>query len=201
VPIRLVKIFALVLTAFLVAFAFAWQYGLLDGGGGRPGSSGIARIGGPFQLVDHNGQTRNDSEFRGRLMLIYFGYTFCPDACPTALQVMSVALNQIGDRAKEVQPIFITIDPERDTVARMKDYVRNFHPGLVGLTGTAQQVAKAAKAFRVYYVKAGDAGSKADYLMDHSSIVYLMDRKGRYLTHFTHNNAPEDLVREIRKHL
>lgn len=197
-PLRLV---ALVLTALAVALAFAWQYGLFQSGGPRPGSSGIARIGGPFELVDQDGRTVRDRDFRGKLMLVYFGYTFCPDACPTALQIMTVALTELGRKAEAVQPLFITVDPERDTVTRLKDYVKNFHPRLIGLTGSAEAIARAAKGYRVYYAKAGEDKDKADYLMDHSSIIYLMDREGRYLTHFTHASAPDNLVREIRKHL
>ena len=192
---------ALVLAALVVALAFAWQYGLFDASGGRPGASGIAKLGGPFTLADQDGRTRTDADFRGKLMVVYFGYTFCPDACPTALQVMTVALDMVGDKGRDVQPIFVTIDPARDSAARLKEYIKNFHSRFVALTGSAEAVAQAAKAYRVYYAKAADSGSKADYLMDHSSIIYLMDREGRYITHFTHTNNPEDLARAIEANL
>jgi protein SCO1/2 len=201
-------IFRIVLFSTLgivVAALFAWQYGLLSPDG-RGQGSGVASIGGPFALVDQNGKTRTDKDFRGKLALVYFGYTYCPDVCPTALQVMSVALDMLGKDAEQVAPIFITVDPERDTVAHLRDYVKNFHPGLVGLTGSAEAIRQTAKAYRIFYRKAdvGPDGKKAgdgDYLMDHSSIVLLMDREGRYLTHFTHQSKSEDIAAEIRKHL
>jgi protein SCO1/2 len=201
---RILRFVGIVLAALVIGLAFAWQYGLLDGSAGRPGTSGVARLGGSFTLVDQNGQTRTDAEFRGKLMLIYFGYTFCPDACPTALQVMTVALDMLGDKGKAVQPIFITIDPARDTAPRLKEYMTNFHPRFVALTGSPEAIARAAKAYRVYYAKAQGPGSGSDpkdYLMDHSSIIYLMDRKGLYITHFTHASNPEDLARAIRANL
>src|SRR6202030_3057479 len=128
----------------LIAGAFAidhWWFGARDGG-----TSGLSvAIGGPFTLIDQNGVVRHDSDFRGELVLIYFGYTFCPDACPTALQNMSTALDELGDSAKGVQPIFVTVDPERDTVPQMKLYAANFHPRLVALTGSADQTIAAAR--------------------------------------------------------
>jgi protein SCO1/2 len=134
-------------------------------------------------------------------MLIYFGYAFCPDACPTALQAMTVALNKLGPAGDAVVPIFITVDPERDTPEQLKRYAENFHPRLVALTGTAQQVAAAATAYRVYYAKQKDANVTGGYLMDHTSIIYLMGRDGRYLSHFTHATAPEAIAAEIEKQL
>ncbi|MEE8334484.1 MAG: SCO family protein [Alphaproteobacteria bacterium] len=181
--------------AVMVVALIAWQWGLPPFAPRQPG--GVVRIGGPFTLVDHTGQQRTEKDYRGKLMLIYFGYTFCPDACPTALQAMTVALDGLGKSASEVQPLLITIDPARDTSAHLKSYVPNF-PGLVGLTGSAEQIRAAAKAYHVYYRNAGEA---TDYLMDHSSIVFLMDRDGRYLTRFSHNSLPETMAAEIRKHL
>ena len=180
---------------FIVAALIAYQWGLPPFAPRTPG--GAAAVGGPFTLVDQDGATRTDRDFRDRLMLIYFGYTYCPDVCPTALQVMTVALDRLGDKAKQVQPIFITVDPARDTPAHLKSYVANF-PGLVGLTGSEQQVRAAAKAFRVYYRKAGEG---KDYLMDHSSIVFLMDREGRYLTHFSHTTQAEAMAAAIAERL
>lgn len=200
-PIRIIQTSAIAVAVIVLALAFAWQYGLFDPAGGRPGASGIAKLGGPFELVDQNGQTRTDAEFRGQLMLVYFGFTYCPDACPTALQVMTVALNMLGAAGNDVVPLLITVDPARDTVETLKDYATHFHPRLVALTGTPEAIAGAAKAYRVYYAKAPGQESKADYLMDHSSIIYLMDRNGRYVTHFTHANNPEDLVRVLRANL
>jgi len=157
-------------------------------------------IGGPFALTDQSGALRHDTDFRGELMLVYFGYSFCPDACPTALTTMSTATDMLGDKAKDVQPIFITIDPARDTVAQMKLYASNFTPRLVALTGTPDQVADAARAYRVYFAKA-KGESDADYLMDHSGFVYLMGRDGRYLAHFGPDATAEAMAGTIRKYL
>jgi protein SCO1/2 len=181
--------------AVMVLALIAWQWGLAPFAPRQ--ADGLVRIGGPFTLVDHTGQKRTEKDYRGKLMLIYFGYTFCPDACPTALQAMTVALDRLGKSASEVQPLLITIDPARDTPAHLKSYVPNF-PGLVGLTGSAEQVRAAAKAYHVYYRRADET---TDYLMDHSSIVFLMDRDGRYLTRFSHNSLPETMAAGIRKHL
>ncbi|MFQ5784316.1 MAG: SCO family protein [Alphaproteobacteria bacterium] len=176
-------------------------------------------IGGPFTLVDHTGRTVTDRDFRGKLMLVYFGYTFCPDVCPTDLQIIGDAMDILGKAGNDVQPIFVTIDPERDTVAVMADYVGNFHPRLLGLTGTEEQIAAAAKAYRVAYFKvfyppfedddenaAGDTNDEngddnADYLMNHSAFTYLMGRDGRYLGVFPNGARPEDMAAEIRAQL
>lgn len=194
--------------ALLAAAVAAWQGGL--GPFAPRQGGGVARIGGPFTLVDHNGQTRTEQDYRGRLMLIYFGYTNCPDFCATALQGMTVALGRLGAAASQVQTIFITTDPARDTPAHLDTYVANF-PGLIGLTGGDAQLRAAAKAYRVYASKAepkphdhepqAGAHKHADYLVNHSSIVYLMDRDGRYLTHFSHTTPPETMAATIAKHL
>lgn len=199
---KYLRISAIIFATLLIGFMFAWQYGFLSPDGNRPGASGIAKIGGDFTLTDHTGKTRKSADFNGKLTLIYFGYSFCPDVCPTALQVMSVALDQLGQDAKKIQPLFITVDPARDTVAHLKDYIGNFHPGFVALTGTEQQIKDAARAYRVYFRKApAEGGNDKDYLMDHSSIVFLMDRDGRYVTHFTHQTPAEKMAEAIRKEL
>jgi len=157
-------------------------------------------IGGPFTLTDQNGAVRHDSEFRGRLMLVYFGYTYCPDACPAALNLMTAAMDHLGKAADAVQPIFITVDPERDTVAQMKTYASNFTPRLLALTGTPDEIAAAARAYRVYFQKVAGEG-KDDYSMDHSAFVYLMGRDGRYLTHFGPEVTAEQMAAAIQKFL
>ncbi len=169
--------------------------------GGRGGSGGIVKIGGPFTLVDHNGKARGDGDFRGEHLLIYFGYTFCPDVCPTALSDMALALDALGDDAAKVRPVFITVDPSRDTPARLKPYVANFHPRLVGLTGSEAAVAAPAKAYRVYFAKSKTEAAPGEYLMDHTSIIYLMSPDGRYLTHFTHGITAETMAKRIRDNL
>jgi protein SCO1 len=164
------------------------------------GVSGEALIGGPFELVDQNGNTVTDQTFKGKLTLVYFGFTFCPDACPTALGVMSAALDKLDVAADRVVPVFITVDPDRDTPPVMKDYVSNFHPRMVGLTGTPEQIAKVAKAYRVYYQKAAGTAPD-DYVMDHTLLIYLMDGDGKYITHFGPDATPDQIAEEIRKHL
>lgn len=159
-------------------------------------------IGGEFTLVDQNGVTRHPEDFRGKLMLVYFGYTFCPDACPTALQDISHAIDLLGAKGDAVQPIFITIDPARDTVEQMKLYASNFHPRLIALTGTPEQIAEAAKAYRVYYAKSQSAGGGSeDYLMDHTAFIYLMGRDGKYLSHFPPGATAEQMAAAIEKRL
>lgn len=158
------------------------------------------KIGGPFTLVDQTGATVSDTTWRGKLMLIYFGYGFCPDVCPTELQIMSGALDALGDDAARVQPIFITVDPERDTVEFMADYVSHFHPDMVGLTGTEAAINEAAKAFRVYHRKAVD-DSATDYLVDHSSFVYLMGPDGNFLTMFNTGTDPHTMAQTIQSYL
>jgi cytochrome oxidase Cu insertion factor (SCO1/SenC/PrrC family) len=167
-------------------------------------SSGTAEIGGPFELVDQTGQTRRDSDFLGRYMLVYFGYTYCPDVCPTSLLAISQALRLLEERAPEaaeqVVPLFITVDPERDTVEALAAYAPSFHPDLVALTGTPQQVAAAAKAYRVYYAKAEDESS-GTYLMDHSSFIYLMGPDGTYLTHFSHSAQAKEIAEGLARYI
>ena len=163
-----------------------------------------ARIGGPFSLIDHRRRTTTDRDFRGGFMLIYFGYTFCPDICPTELLIMGQAIDRLGPAGERVQPIFITIDPGRDTAGSLRKYVGNFHPRLIGLGGTAGQVAAAAKAYGVFYSKASAAAGTdgpGEYLMDHSSFVYLVGPKGRVRTMFSRGTDPDKMAGRIRLHL
>ncbi|MGE0212636.1 MAG: SCO family protein [Parvibaculaceae bacterium] len=160
---------------------------------GEARTSGKALVGGPFTLTSQNGEKVSDAQFRGHYMLVAFGYTYCPDVCPAELQVMSAALDQLGAKADEIQPIFITIDPERDTVPVLKDYMSHFHSRFVGLTGTPEEIAAAARAYRVYYGKAKDSGT-TDYLMDHSSIIYLMGKDGAFLKHFPYGTDAKALA-------
>jgi protein SCO1/2 len=166
--------------------------------------SGNARIGGAFSMVDHKGRQVTDRDFRGKFMLISFGYTFCPDICPTELQTMSEALDALGGQADKVQPVFATIDPERDTAAVLADYLSNFHPRFIGLTGTATQVADIARTFGVYYsrVKSQNVpGQDKDYLMNHSAYMFLMDGNGKFRAAFRAGIARDGMVRRIRDEL
>jgi cytochrome oxidase Cu insertion factor (SCO1/SenC/PrrC family) len=164
------------------------------------GSTGTADVGGPFELVNQDGAKVTDADFHGRLMLIYFGFTFCPDACPTALGVMAAAIEKLDVAGERVVPILISIDPARDTPAALKEYVGNFHPRMVGLTGTDEQIAKVAKEYKVFYQKAPGATGE-DYLMDHSTLIYLMDGEGKFLTYFGPQATPDEVAEAIRKYL
>lgn len=162
---------------------------------------GAALVGGPFTLTDQNGKRVTEKDFLGKYMLVFFGYTYCPDVCPTELQVMMAALDAMGPEADQVQPVFISIDPGRDTPEVLKAYVGNFGPRLIGLTGTPDEVATAAKAYRVYYAKAGNTPSATDYLMDHSSIIYLMGPDGRFVKHMPYTTDAAKLAAVLKEAL
>lgn len=162
----------------------------------RPGE-GIPQIGGEFSLNDQQGNLRTASEFKGKYQLIYFGYSFCPDICPLGLQNMSGALKLLGRDIDDVVPIFITIDPERDTVENLKIYATNFHSKFLMLTGTQEQINSVLKSYKVYVAKAKPDGTMADYLMDHSTLIYLMDRQGHFLKSFQHTVSPEELAKSL----
>ena len=141
-----------------------------------------------------------DETYHGRYMLIYFGYTFCPDVCPATLQIVASALDSLGDEADVIQPVFITVDPERDTVEQMATYVDYFGDNMIGLTGTAEQIDAVARAYRVYYARAEDPSS-TEYLMDHTSILYLMGPDGKFVKHFSYGTDPTELATQIAAHL
>ena len=161
------------------------------------------KFGGPFTLVDHEGITRTDADFRGRFMLVYFGYTYCPDICPTGLQTMTDALDMLGAAVKRVQPLFISIDPARDTVPELKQYLENFQPAILGLTGSEAQVRAVARAYKVHRrkVNLSEPEDANDYLVDHSSITYLMGPDGGFVTLFPHGTEPEFMADAIRRYL
>ncbi len=165
----------------------------------RVSESGTPSIGGSFALIDQAGKQRQDTDFRGKYMLVYFGYSYCPDICPAALSAITESLNQLGTKAEQVQPIFITLDPERDNVAQLATYTQNFHPRLVALTGSADQIKQATTAYRVYATKAASDGTTTEYLLDHSSIIYLMDRQGRFVAHFNHATPPAEISAKLRQ--
>ncbi len=160
--------------------------------------TGKALIGGPFTLTNHKGETVTERDFTGRHMLVVFGYTYCPDICPAELQLMTDALNKAGPSAESVTPVFITIDPQRDTIEQIAAYISNFHPRMVGLTGTDEQIRQAAEAYRVFYSRAESSRPDDDlYLMDHSTFIYLMDPQGEYLRHFPYGTSSEELAASI----
>src|SRR5579885_996992 len=156
---------------------------------------GRGPIGGPFTLTDSAGRTRSDSEFRGKLVIVYFGYTSCPDVCPTDLQAITLALDALGPLASEVQPIFITIDPERDSKV-LADYVSAFHPSLIGLTGSPAEIRKVADAYKAFYTRVSDERT-GDYSIDHSGVIYLIGRKGEYLGFMPPQTGAERLAQVL----
>lgn len=164
-------------------------------------TSGKALIGGPFSLVDQTGKTVTDQDFRGRYMLVFFGFTHCPDICPAELQVISASLDELGPKAAEVVPIFITLDPERDTQAVMGDYVKNFGSRFVGLTGSPEAISAAAKAYRIAYSKFQEDKTKSDYSIDHSALAYLMGKDGEYITHFPYGTPVAKMTETLRRYL
>jgi len=164
-------------------------------------SSGKALIGGPFELVNHRGESVTQADFAGKHMLVFFGFTHCPDVCPAKLNTISIALEDLGPLADRVTPVFITVDPERDTPQRMAEYVSNFSADIVGLTGTPDQIKRAAKAYRVYYAKAELENSATRYLMDHSAFTYLMDPNGEYVTHFAYGDSAASMTERLRREL
>jgi cytochrome oxidase Cu insertion factor (SCO1/SenC/PrrC family) len=161
---------------------------------------GHGHVGGPFTLIDQTGKTRHDTDFRGKLLLVFFGYTTCPDICPTELMEIGLAIDKLGAAGDEVQPLFISVDPERDTPAVLAPYVALFHPRLIGLTGTAEQVRAAADAYKAYYAKytPSDGGV---YLIDHTGFVYLMGRSGEYLGFFPPGTSADRMDEIIRQQI
>lgn len=160
---------------------------------------GRVKVGGPLALIDHTGRQRADHEWRGSLLLVYFGYTFCPDVCPTDLLTMAKAIDALGDLGARVQPIFITIDPERDTVTHLAGYVPNFHPRLIGLTGSPADVRAAADGYRVHYARVEDRRFN-DYQIDHSAFIYLMNGEGVFLGAFPPGTTAARLASAMRPH-
>lgn len=157
-----------------------------------------AAIGGPFSLIDQDGKTVTDADFKGRPLLVFFGFTHCPDVCPTTLFEMSEVLRKLGPDADKVNMVFITVDPERDTPSVMKDYLSSFDPHLRGLTGDSESIAKALKQYRVYAKKVPQEGG---YTMDHTAIVYLMDKQGRFVAPFNASKKVEDAAADLRRYI
>lgn len=167
---------------------------------GAIGEQGIGGIGGPFTLENAAGQTVTDRDLRGRYLLVYFGYTFCPDVCPTTLNEVAGAMDALGKRADRVQPVFITVDPKRDIPKVVGDYVAAFSPRILGLTGSAEQIAAVAQAYRVYYAAQSSKDGGA-YTVDHSSILYLMGPDGRFITPIRADQSAAEMAAEIGRHL
>lgn len=185
----------------VLAFALQLLAGILIADDLAPGApparaASAVTIGGPFTLVAHDGSTVTDQTYRGQWLLVFFGFTFCPNTCPAALLEVTGALEALGADAGKVQPLFITVDPQRDTPAVLADYVGSFHPRIVGLTGTAHQIAAVAKDYGVYY--APHRTGPGDYVMDHSGYVYLMDGRGTFVRAFDADTPGHRIADAIR---
>lgn len=186
----------------VASFAASLAIGLLlvlGLSGGFRGVTAPAAIGGPFQLTDNHGKTVTEKDLQGRPSLIFFGFTHCPDVCPTALFEISEVLRAMGPDASRVNAFFISVDPERDTVSAMKDYLSSFDPNLRGLTGDSEAVAKVIASYRVYAKKV--PLKDGDYTMDHTALIYLMDRKGNFVRPFDLKRTPEEAAKELRSYL
>ena len=168
----------------------------------RAGAAAVT-IGGPFMLSTSDGKTVTDRTYRGKWLLVYFGYTSCPNSCPTMLLDIAAALKQLGPDAGRVQPLFITIDPQRDTAAVMQQYTQSFDPRIVGLSGTAQQIATVAQEYGAYYVRRASGAGATDYVMDHSTYLYVMDPEGKFVRAFQGDDASAEAIsgalRELMK--
>jgi protein SCO1/2 len=178
---------------------------LFGGDAAAPSAGGVQLpqglvLGGPFSLVDQGGRAVTEADFAGRFLLVYFGFTYCPDVCPTELGTIAAALDELNGLADRVTPVFVTVDPERDTPDAMADYVSRFHPRMVGLTGTPEQVAAAARAYRVFYARV-QRPEMTQYLVDHSSFIYLVGPDGRVRTLFRPQTSPEAIAEAVRGQL
>jgi protein SCO1 len=194
---RLLLVAALLAALIILGSAAFLAVELHDNGKGVAGSVLGSAIGGSFTLVDQNGKAVTNTALEGKWLLVYFGYTHCPDACPTTLNNIALALRDLGKKSDEVRPVFITIDPERDTAQALKDYVSAFDAPILALTGSAAAIAQAAKEYRVYYAKHPEPSG--DYSMDHTSIIYVMDPKGRFTASFTGEDPPEQIAARLKK--
>jgi protein SCO1 len=195
VTVRNIRILA-ISVAFLAGLVACAGLALLLAG---PAVQQVAAIGGPFRLTDQNGRTVTDEDFKGHPFLVFFGYTHCPDICPTTLFEISEMLRALGPDADRARALFITVDPERDTAAVMKDYLSNFDPHVEGLTGDPAQIAAVAKAYRAYYKKVplDDGG----YTMDHMAVIYLMDKDGRFVSTFSLKRTTEAAAADLRRYM
>lgn len=176
------------------AVAFMWQQGTLWGGRTNDAQSFRAE----FELTDHLGMVKRDEDFAGKWLLVFFGFTNCPDVCPTTLSEVAAVMDSLGDNRRLVQPLFISIDPERDTPTALADYVPRFDAGIIGLTGTPEQIARTAKTFYIFYEKIKETASPGGYTMGHSSQLFLFNPDGEFERTFAYGTAAEDIQKDMR---
>ena len=190
----------LVVAAFAVGLASVLAVVLLVAGRvPAPITTTASAVGGPFHLVDQNGKPRTEEDLRGHPFLVFFGFTHCPDVCPTTLFEVSEVLRNLGPDAGGARALFVTVDPERDTPEKLKDYLSSFDPHLIGLTGGPDAIERVLKAYRVYYKKVPAEGG--GYTMDHTALVYLMDKQGRFVAPFNLKRRPEESAADLRRYL
>lgn len=158
-------------------------------------------IGGDFALTDQHGKTVKNTDFRGRVMLVFFGFTHCPDVCPVTLSTLAKTLDALGDKSKHVAAIFITVDPKRDTVPVLKNFLAPFNGKIVGLTGTPESIKKVSDAYKIYFSENEASKKDGSYVVDHSTIVYMMGEDGTYLRHFSYDVGEQDLANAIKEYL
>jgi protein SCO1 len=194
--IRILLVLGAGLAGLVLTFAIVM---LLNGPLTSPSVQQTAAIGGPFRLTDHDGKEFTDQDLKGRPFLVFFGYTHCPDYCPTTLFEVSEILRKLGPDADRVRALFITVDPERDTAPVLKDYLSSFDPHLIGLTGDLATISAVAKSYRAIFRKVPLDSN--DYTMDHVVIVYLMDKQGRFVAPFSLKRPTEASAADLRKHL
>jgi protein SCO1/2 len=189
---RILAVLAAFLAGALALFATVWL--TLPKDATQPSS-----VGGPFQLIDQNGRAVTEQDFKGKPFLVFFGFTYCPDICPTTLFEMSEVLKRLGPDAERTAALFITVDPERDTPDKLKNYVSSFHSRIFGLTGTPEEIAKVEKEYRVYAKKV--PLKDGDYTMDHTAVVYLMDKDGRFVAPFNLKKSADEAAADLRRRL
>ena len=205
-PLSLAMICAIFATLAAIASVavIGWyqltQVSVISGQKNLAGFEPLVEVGGAFNLVDQSGKSVTEKDYRGKFLLVVFGYTYCPDICPIELQNVAITLDKLGKKSNAVHPLFITIDPERDTAEFLSEYVAHFHPQLIGLTGTPEQIEQAANLYRVFYNKVDDPQA-TEYLMDHSSFVYLMGRDGEFLRMFKSGTNPSLMAEAISAYL
>jgi protein SCO1/2 len=190
--VRILAVLAAFLAGALTLFATIWI--TLPGDATRPSS-----VGGPFNLVDQNGRVVSDQDFNGKPFIVFFGFTNCPDICPTTLFEMSEVLKRLGPDAEKTAALFISVDPERDTPDKLKDYLSSFHPRIFGLTGTPEAVAAVEKEYRVYAKKV--PLKDGDYTMDHTAVIYLMGKDGRFVAPFNLQKSADEAASDLRRSL
>lgn len=183
----------------LILLGMVFACALIMGEPHARAATSAVTIGGPFTLSTSDGKTVTDQTYHGKWLLVYFGYTFCPNSCPTMLLDIATALKQLGPDAAKVQPLFITIDPQRDTPAVIQQYTQSFDPRIIGLTGTAEQIAAVAEEYGAYYVRHATGPGAADYVMDHSTYLYIMDPEGKFARAFHGDTAADRIAAALRE--